>query len=94
MSMMLGTWFLGRPLPSLSSMTNAGLDPFDRVQLSYVVGVCLQSETLSDAGREIFAVSRSKKPATYFRLPPVSQKIRQIRSIRGFFNLLLMGNRF
>jgi transcriptional regulatory protein RtcR len=42
----------------------AGLDPFDRVQLSYVVTVCRRSKSLSDAGREIFAVSRSKRSVT------------------------------
>ena len=42
----------------------AGLDPFDRVQLAYVVVVCQRSKTLSDAGREIFAVSRSKRAVT------------------------------
>ncbi len=40
------------------------LDPFDRVQLSYVVAVCQRSKTLSDAGREIFAVSRGKRSVT------------------------------
>ncbi len=40
------------------------LDPFDRVQLAYVAGVCRRSKTLSDAGREIFAVSRTKRAVT------------------------------
>jgi transcriptional regulatory protein RtcR len=42
----------------------ASLDPFDRVQLAYVVSVCQRCRTLSDAGREIFAVSRSKRAVT------------------------------
>lgn len=37
------------------------LDPFDRVQLEHVILVCQQSKTLSDAGRKLFAVSRTKK---------------------------------
>ncbi|MEO7099753.1 MAG: RNA repair transcriptional activator RtcR [Luteolibacter sp.] len=48
----------------LSVETSGGLDPFDRVQLGYVVAVCQRSKTLSDAGREIFAVSRSKRSVT------------------------------
>ena len=37
------------------------LDPFDRVQLEYVIRVCRESKTLSDAGRKLFAVSRTKR---------------------------------
>jgi transcriptional regulatory protein RtcR len=37
------------------------LDPFDRVQLTEVVRVCLTSRSLSEAGRKLFAVSRMKK---------------------------------
>lgn len=37
------------------------IDPFDRVQLAHVVAVCRRSKTLSDAGRELFAVSRQKR---------------------------------
>ena len=48
----------------LSAEVLGGLDPFDRVQLGYVVAVCQRSKTLSDAGREIFAVSRSKRSVT------------------------------
>lgn len=40
------------------------LDPFDCVQLAYVVGVCQRCKSLSDAGREIFSVSRSKRSVT------------------------------
>jgi transcriptional regulatory protein RtcR len=39
----------------------AGLDQFDALQLEAVVRVCRQSKSLSDAGRKLFAVSRSAK---------------------------------
>jgi transcriptional regulatory protein RtcR len=45
-------------LPILEGME---LDPFDRVQLEYVLNVCRSSKTLSDAGRKLFSVSREKK---------------------------------
>jgi transcriptional regulatory protein RtcR len=48
----------------LAAETLAELDPFDRVQLAYVIAVCQRSNTLSDAGREIFAVSRNKRSVT------------------------------
>jgi transcriptional regulatory protein RtcR len=48
----------------LSSEALAALDPFDRVQLAYVAAVCQRARTLSDAGREIFAVSRTKRSVT------------------------------
>ena len=37
------------------------LDEFDQVQLRYVLGVCLKSQTISEAGREIFNRSREKR---------------------------------
>ncbi|WP_309243381.1 hypothetical protein [Caballeronia sp. CLC5] len=37
------------------------LDLFDAVQLQSVIRVCRQSRSLSDAGRTLFAVSRSAK---------------------------------
>lgn len=37
------------------------LDPFDRVQLEFVIQTCRESKTLSDAGRKLFAVSRTKR---------------------------------
>ena len=40
------------------------LDPFDRVQLAYVISVCQRSKSLSDAGREIFAASRKNRSIT------------------------------
>lgn len=39
----------------------ARIDRFDRVQLAEVIRVCRRSVSLSDAGRELFAVSRAKK---------------------------------
>lgn len=38
-----------------------GLDFFDRLQLAEVVGLCLQSRTIAEAGRLLFNVSRLKK---------------------------------
>jgi len=39
----------------------AKLDRFDRVQLAEVVRVCRRAKTLSDAGRQLFNVSRNRK---------------------------------
>ena len=39
----------------------AEVDPFDRAQLAEVLRVCRSSRTLSDAGRALFAISRTKK---------------------------------
>jgi transcriptional regulatory protein RtcR len=40
------------------------LDPFDRAQLAAVVAVCRSSNNLSDAGRKLFAVSRTDRTTT------------------------------
>lgn len=37
------------------------IDPFDRPQLAYVIGVCREAGSLSEAGRRLFAVSRKHK---------------------------------
>ena len=37
------------------------LDLFDRLQLEAVIDVCRQARSLSDAGRQLFAVSRQEK---------------------------------
>jgi transcriptional regulatory protein RtcR len=37
------------------------IDPFDRVQLEYVIRTCRDCRTLSEAGRTLFAVSRQKR---------------------------------
>jgi transcriptional regulatory protein RtcR len=39
----------------------AGLDRFDRVQLADVLKVCRSSRTLSEAGRRLFSVSRTRR---------------------------------
>ena len=39
----------------------AEVDPFDRPQLEYVIAVCRQSRSLSEAGRTLFAASRKKR---------------------------------
>jgi transcriptional regulatory protein RtcR len=40
------------------------LDPFDRVQLAHVVATCRNSRSLSEAGRSLFAVSRSLRTSS------------------------------
>ncbi|MHA7812609.1 MAG: RNA repair transcriptional activator RtcR [Phycisphaerales bacterium] len=40
------------------------LDLFDRLQLDSVLGVCANSDSLSAAGRSLFAASRSKRSST------------------------------
>lgn len=37
------------------------IDPFDRAQLAYTLEVCAASNSLSDAGRKLFSVSRAKR---------------------------------
>lgn len=53
---------------SLSDFTEPArlenLDLFDRAQLSFVVGVCRRSRSLSEAGRALFGASRSRKAVT------------------------------
>src|SRR5207244_10655009 len=41
----------------------AALDRFERVQLTEVVAVCRAARSLSDAGRTLFAASRTRKKA-------------------------------
>jgi len=50
-----------RPAAVLRATEGKGLDRFDAAQLEEVVRVCQESQSLSDAGRKLFAVSRSKK---------------------------------
>lgn len=45
----------------LTAQDLADIDLFDRVQLAYVIGVCRESRSLSDAGRKLFAASREKR---------------------------------
>ena len=49
------------PFAVLSPEARASIDPFDLVQLDYVLGICKESKTLSDAGRKLFAISRASK---------------------------------
>lgn len=37
------------------------LDPFDRVQLEWVIKVCRKSRNISDAGRKVFSTSRKRR---------------------------------
>jgi len=46
---------------SLAALGVVDIDLFDSVQLEHVLEVCRQSRSLSDAGRKLFAVSRSAK---------------------------------
>lgn len=48
----------------LSESERSQIDPFDLAQLDYVLEVCRQSKTLSDAGRKLYAVSRTKRSVT------------------------------
>ncbi|MCP5146386.1 MAG: sigma 54-interacting transcriptional regulator [Gammaproteobacteria bacterium] len=42
----------------------ASVDPFDRVQLAYVVAACRDCRSLSEAGRVLFAASRARRRTT------------------------------
>lgn len=48
----------------LNAESLSNMDPFDKAQLTYVASVCARSKTISDAGREIFCVSRTKRAVT------------------------------
>ena len=49
--------------PGMESLLDS-LDPFERVQLEFVLHICVESPTLSEAGRRLFAVSRTKKTSS------------------------------
>ncbi len=57
------SWNDHRPsaLDGLPGIDATALDLFDRMQLENVVAVCRQAKTLSDAGRQLFNVSRQGK---------------------------------
>ena len=40
------------------------IDPFDRVQLEFVITTCRQCASLSEAGRQLFAASRQQRKST------------------------------
>lgn len=61
---LLGGWQESAPSTHdavLSSEARAQIDPFDLAQLDYVLSICRESKTLSDAGRKLFAISRESK---------------------------------
>lgn len=49
------------PQADWQALLPAELDLFDQVQLKAVIEVCRQSDSLSDAGRRLFGVSRQAK---------------------------------
>ncbi|MFK3647221.1 RNA repair transcriptional activator RtcR [Lysobacter enzymogenes] len=60
-------WHGARPASPLDEVLGAQaaqLDRFDRVQLDDVLSVCRRSKSLSQAGRELFAVSRASKASS------------------------------
>lgn len=57
----VGQEVLGDQCLTLSPERRAEIDPFDLTQLDFVLKTCRESKTLSDAGRKLFAVSRSKR---------------------------------
>ncbi len=62
-----GLWREGgapSPLDALLDDGVAALDRFDRSQLEDMVRVCIQAKSLSDAGRTLFAVSRTQRSST------------------------------
>ncbi len=62
------SWLVGEAddgLPAILSPDRlAALDPFDRVQLAHVIAMCRQSRSLSEAGRTLFAASRTQRTST------------------------------
>ncbi len=48
----------------LGSDVSSSLDRFDRVQLADVLKVCEQAASMSEAGRQLFSVSRTKRAST------------------------------
>jgi transcriptional regulatory protein RtcR len=48
----------------LSAEQIAAIDPFDRVQLEFVVATCRDARNLSEAGRVLFAQSRQERKST------------------------------
>ncbi len=48
----------------LSEKEIAQIDSFDRFQLNHVVSICQKSHTLSEAGRQLFNVTRSQRKVT------------------------------
>ena len=40
------------------------IDPFDRIQLAFVVETCQRSRSMADAGRQLFSISRQRKTSS------------------------------
>jgi len=58
------SWGASQPESLLDGLLGEGaeaIDLFDRLQLEAVIEVCRQARSLSDAGRQLFAVSRQEK---------------------------------
>ncbi|WP_437889448.1 RNA repair transcriptional activator RtcR [Phytobacter sp. V91] len=57
------SWGAERPsmLEGIPGIAPAALDLFDRMQLENVISVCRQAKSLSDAGRQLFDISRQGK---------------------------------
>lgn len=47
----------------LSEEQIANIDPFDKPQLAYVIKICKECKSLSEAGRRLFSISRENKKA-------------------------------
>jgi transcriptional regulatory protein RtcR len=76
------------PLAGLLSPEAAeALDPFDRVQLAEVVKVCRRSRSLSEAGRTLFAASRSRRSA-----PNDADRLRKYLQRHGLDWPMLQGD--
>ncbi len=45
----------------LSDQARKKLDLFDQAQLAFVIRICRESATLSDAGRKLFAATRENR---------------------------------
>jgi transcriptional regulatory protein RtcR len=48
----------------LPAQALAEIDPFDRAQLAFVISICRESRSLSEAGRKLFAASRERRAST------------------------------
>ena len=48
----------------LSAKALGEIDLFDRVQLAHVIQVCRDSRSMSEAGRQLFDASRTRKTST------------------------------
>ncbi len=58
------SWRRDAPDPVAEILGDVAIDRFDRVQLADVIDVCRRSRSLSEAGRALFAVSRTQKSSS------------------------------